>query len=268
MHLRTTVIGWATVLGVLGLDAPARACGFQAPAVGWSADADLQCSLAEADLLGNRAREPLPPLAPGLTNQTRAYDQILGPWLRRVTDAAARAGAWYLTDAIGEGPFNEQAEQRWLAEYEPVPELGPSSAAYVLLGETTWMDSEKLAAALAGPRVGISSEQYIDALESAGALFADIAVAAAAGDSEDTSDFAAWASETTSTIPKVLFYRCRMASTEMQVWTEASRRCEVWLGQHWKAQLELASLDELLPVADQVSLPPQVWTPVARNPPD
>ncbi|HEX2874852.1 MAG TPA: hypothetical protein VHP33_26555 [Polyangiaceae bacterium] len=264
MHLRSTLVGSASLLALLGVDAPAEACGFQAPTVGWSPDARLPCRLAEADLLANTAREPAPLLPSELTNRNRqAYDKNFWPWFLRVTDAAARAGAWYLTDAIGAAPFDEQAQQRWQTEYEPLPELGPSTAAYVLLGETSWTDSDQLAAALAGPRVGISPEQYIDALESVGSLFDDIANVAPNGGDGDSPDYAGWVSETTSPITKVLFYRCRMASTQMQVWTKASRRCEVWLGEHWKSQIELASLDELLPVADQVPVPPG-WAPVAR----
>lgn len=265
MHLRSALVGSASLLALVALDAPAEACSFQAPTIGWSPDAYLPCSLAEADLLANTAREPPPPLPPGLTSQNRqAYDKNFWPWFVRVTDAAARASAWYLTDAIGQAPFDEQAQQRWQAEYEPLPELGPSTAAYVLLGETSWTDSDKLAAALAGPRVGISPEQYVDALESAGSLFDDIAQVANDGSDEDSPDYSDWASDITAPITKVLFYRCRMASTEMQVWTEASRRCEVWLGEHWKSQIELASLDELLPVADQVPLARQSWAPAAR----
>lgn len=266
MHLRSVLLGSASLLAQLGFNASADACSFQAPTVGWSADASLPCSLAEADLLANTAREPPPPLPPELTSQhRRAYDKNFWPWFVRVTDAAARASAWYLTDAIGEAPFSEQAQQRWQTEYDPLPELGPSTAAYVLLGETSWTDSDKLAAALAGPRVGISPEQYIEALESAGSLFDDIVKVANDGSDEDSPDYADWVSQTTSPITKVLFYRCRMASTEMQVWTEASRRCEVWLGEHWKSQVELASLDELLPVADQVPVAQQSWAPAVRT---
>jgi hypothetical protein len=266
MQLRRALVGSASLLALLAFDAKAEACGFQAPAVGWSPDAHLPCSLAEADLLANDAREPPPRRPPGLTNQSsQAYDKDFWPWFARVTDAAARASAWHLTDAIGEAPFEEQAQQRWQTEYEPLPELGPSTAAYVLLGETSWTDSDKLAAALAGPRVGISPEQYIDALESAGSLFDDIAKTASHRDGEDAPEYTDWAYDTTAPITKVLFYRCRMASTEMQVWTDASRRCEVWLGAHSKSQLELAPLDELLPVANQVPLARQSWAPVARH---
>jgi hypothetical protein len=269
MHVRSALVGFAGLLALLGFNASAEACSFQAPTVGWFPDAQLPCSLAEADLLANGAREPPPALPPGLTNQNRhAYDKSFWPWFLRVTDAAARASAWYLTDAIGQAPFDEQAQQHWQTEYEPLPALGPSTAAYVLLGETSWTDSDKLAAALAGPRLGISPEQYIDALESAGSLFNDIAKVANDGSGGDSPDYAAWASEATAPITKVLFYRCRMASTEMQVWTEASRRCEVWLGQHWRTQIELASLDELLPIANQVPLPQPSWAPLARNRPD
>lgn len=269
MHLRSALVGAASLFAALVFNAQAEACHFEAPTVGWSADAQLPCSLAEADLLANTAHESPPPLPPGLTTENRhAYDQRFYLWYLRVTDAAARASAWYLTDAIGQAPFDEQAQQRWQTEYEPLPELGPSTASYVLLGETSWTDTDKLAAALAGPRVGISPEQYIDALESAGSRFDDIVNAAKAdddGSEEDSPDYADWVSQTTSPITKVLFYRCRMASTEMQVWTAASRRCEVWLGEHETSQIELASLDELLPVADQVPVAPQSWAPAARN---
>jgi hypothetical protein len=270
MQLRSALIGSATLLALLGFDTTAEACHFEAPSLGWAPDAQLPGSLAEADLLANTAQEPPPPLPPGLTTENRhAYDESFLLWFSRVTDAAARANAWYLTDAIGEAPFSEQAQRRWQTEYDPLPDLGPSTAAYVLLGETSWTDSEKLAAALtAEPRDGISPEQYIDALESAGSLFDDIVNAAKvddAGNEQDSPNYADWASQSTHPITKQLFYRCRMASTQMRVWTAASRRCEVWLGQHWKSQIELAPLDELLPLADQVPLAQQSWAPAARN---
>ena len=268
MRIRSALLGWATLLGMLGFGTAAEACYFQAPAVGWSPSARLPRSLAEADELAGQAREPMPPLPPGLTSQDRnAYGERFWPWFLRVTDAAARASAWYLTDAIGVGPFNEQAAQRWQANYEdePLPQLGPSSAAYVLLGETAWTDLERLEAALGGPRVGISSEQYIDALASVGSLFEGIVAEVDTSATSEWSDYAALASETTFSIRRVVFYRCRSASTEMRTWTAASRRCEEWLGKHWKSQLELATLDELLPMANQVPLPQYVWAPLARN---
>lgn len=268
MWIRSALLGCASLVGVLGFQPAAEACYYQAPSVGWSPTARLPRSLAEADELANQAHEPMPALPAGFTSQDRnAYGERFWPWFLRVTDAAARASAWYLTEAIGVGPFNEQAALRWQANYEdePLPPLGPSSAAYVLLGETTWNDLERLEAALGGPRLGISSEQYIDALASVGSLFEGIAAEVRTSATSEWSDYATLADETTFAISRVVFYRCRSASTEMRTWTAASRRCEVWLGEHWKSQLELATLDELLPIANQVPLPPYAWAPLARN---
>lgn len=268
MRIRNALLAWASLVTPLGFPTAAEACSFEAPTVGWSPTARLPHSLAEADLLAGQAREPMPPPPSGLTSRSSVYYKHFLPWFTRVTDAAARAGAWHLTNAIGEEPFNEQAAQRWQTTYEALPELGPSTAAYVLLGETSWTELERLQAALAGPRPGISSEQYIDALESVGSLFVDIGDAADEGGPWESPDYATIARETSDGITRALFYRCRMASTEMQTRTAASRRCEEWLGEHWKSQLELASLDEFLPLANRVPLPQYAWAPLARNRPD
>jgi len=225
--------------------------------LGWYRTARLPSSRLEAGQLASKAHEPMPVLPALLTGtKGRALLVRYSRWLERVTDAATRASAWYLTDLLGAQPFLEQTRQRKpLPDEPPLPNLGPSTAAYVIVGETSEIESGPLENALATPRSGVSAEQFIATLAKVGFMFADIATPSRGRAARNTPDHISTPRERTNPVVRVLLRKCRLASTALRTWTLASRRCEEWLGANWKSEIKLKSLDELLPLADRVPLP-------------
>jgi hypothetical protein len=230
--------------------------------MGWSDKARLPRSLFEAEELAARAREraPLPPIAP-TDAESRAFSLRFAHWLERVTDAATRASSWYLTELLGPKPFREQVSELWFLD-GPLPNLGPGTAAYVILGTTTEDQWNLLDHAITAPPGGASTEHFIQTLADVGFLFADIRSSVRSNPDPDSPDYAFAVAELTNPVARVLLRQCRRVSTAAQTWTPASRRCEEWLGANWKAELELASLDELLPLADRVPSPGLGFAPV------
>jgi hypothetical protein len=92
-----------------------------------------------------------------------------------------------------------------------------------------------------------------------GFLFADIETSLRDLALVGEPDYKEAAFDLTREIALTLLTRCRVASSSLQTWTAASRRCEEWVGVHDR---ELRSLDELLPIADGVPLP--LFAPVPR----
>ena len=263
MRTGPATAGWLILAAALTGSAAAHAHHtVWTPMLGWSPSARLPRSLSEAEQLAAQAREPAPisPLAP-TEAQSRAFTLRFWQWFERVTDAATRASAWYLTEVLGPEPFREQVSELWFLD-APLPNLGPSTAAYVILGTTMEDQWNPLAHAIAAPPARASTEHFIETLADVGFLFFDIGSSAWSNSAGPNATEYVDAVEMTKPLAIVLLRQCRRVSTALQTWTPASRRCEEWLGAHWRAELELASLDELLPIADRVPLTRFGFAPV------
>jgi|GEM_PF-6072694 len=263
MRSGSATVGGLILVAALTTSAAAPACQFGSPMMGWSPHARLPRSLSEAEQLAAQAREPAPVLPVAMSDtESQDFSLSYARWLGRVTSAAARASAWYLTAVLGPEPFREQASELDPFYGDPLPNLGPATAAYVIIGGTTEDQWSLLENAIATPPAGASAEHFIETLADVGFLFADISKSVRNGFEPDGLDYVRGVVGLTHPVARVLLRQCRRVSTQLQTWTAASRRCEEWLGANWKAELELASLDELLPRADRVPLTRLGFAPV------